>query len=48
MQIFVKERAENVVAVMTCGFESYFYFVQILRYGLNSAEKKVETIKVIQ
>ena len=47
VQTFVKEKAEKIVAVMTGGFKSYFYFVQILRCGLNSAEKKVETIEVI-
>ena len=38
-QTFVKEKSEDVVAVMTGGLKSYFYFGQIRRCGFDFLEK---------
>ena len=46
-QTFVKEKSEDVVAVMPGGFKSYFYFTQIRRYRLERLEKQVEAVQVI-
>ena len=46
-QTFVKEKSEDVVAVMPGGFKSYFYFAQIRCYRLKRLEKQVKAIQVI-
>ena len=46
-QAFAKENAEDVVAVMAGGLESYFYIVQIARYRFEPLKKQVEAFQVI-
>ena len=46
-QAFVKEKSHNVVAVVTGGFESYFYFAQISCYGFEPLKKQLETVQVV-
>ena len=47
VQTFVKEKSEDVVAVMAGGLESYFYFAQIRRYRLEPLEKQLEAVHVV-
>lgn len=44
---FVKEKSENVVAVMAGGLKSYFYFGQIRRCGFDFLEKQLETVQIV-
>ena len=46
-QTLVKEKSEDVVAVMTGGFKSYFYIGQIRCHRLKSLEKQIEAVQVI-
>ena len=46
-QTFVKEKSEDVVAVVTGGLESYFYFAQIRCYGFEPLEKQLEAVQVV-
>ena len=41
-ETFVKEKSENVVAVMASSLKSYFYFAQIWCYRLELLEEQVE------
>ena len=46
-EIFVQEKSEDVLCVMTCALKSYFYIAQIRCYGLESLKKQVEAVQVI-
>ena len=46
-QAFAKENAEDVVAVMAGGLESYFYIVQIARYRFEPLKKQVEAFQIV-
>ena len=47
-ETFVKEKSENVVAVMASSLKSYFYFAQIRCYRLELLEEQVEADLVIR
>ena len=46
-QTFVKQKSEQIVAVMSCGFQSCFCFAQIFCDGLDSAVQAFKTIEII-
>lgn len=46
-QTFVKEKSEDVVAVMAGGLKSYFYIAQIRCNRLKSLEKQIEAVQVV-
>ena len=48
VQTFVKNKSQQVVAVMTSCLKSYFYFAQIRCYRLEFLEKQVEADLVIR
>ena len=46
-QTFVKEKSEDVVAVMPSGLKSYFYIAQIRCYRQEPIEKQAEAVLII-
>ena len=46
-QTFVKEKSEDVVAVMTGGLKSYFYIAQIRCCRLEPLKKQTEAVLII-
>ena len=46
-QIFVNEITEQVVRVVSGGFQACFYFRHIWRDGLNSGKKTIKSIPVM-
>ena len=48
VEIFKSQKINQIIAVMTGSFQSYFYFIRIRRTGLDTLKKKVKTSRIIR
>jgi hypothetical protein len=47
LQAVIKDESKNVVAVVTGGFQTYFYFGKVFGYGFDLLKKIVESREIV-